>query len=98
MSARTMLPVVAIAVCLFFGFWALVYQGYREDAGSEPVETWPYGVGLFLAAGAIAFVLIRSRRPDLTRAGLLGVAAGLLAALALAALLSLDAGGHSFEF
>jgi peptidoglycan/LPS O-acetylase OafA/YrhL len=98
MRAGTMLPLVAIAVCLFLGFWAFVYQGYTEDAGSEPTQSWPYGVALFLAAGAVAFVQTRSRRPDLTGVRLLGVAVVLLVALAVAALLSLDAGGHSFEF
>jgi len=80
------------------GFWAFVYQGYTEDSGSDPLQSWPVGGGLFLAAGVSAFLMIRARWPDLTPVQLLGIAVLLVAALVLAALGSLDAGGHSFEF
>jgi peptidoglycan/LPS O-acetylase OafA/YrhL len=89
---------LAVALCLFFGFWAFAYQGYTEDYGSPPVQSWPYGAGLFVAAGALIILMIRRARPDLrgTRLRLIGVVLALL--LMLAALGSLDAGGNSFEF
>jgi hypothetical protein len=81
-----------------FGFWAFVYQGYREDFGSTPIHSWPYGAGLFGAAGVLIVLMIRRARPDLsgTRLGLIAVWLALL--LLFAALGLLDAGGHSFEF
>jgi hypothetical protein len=89
---------LAVALCVFFGFWAFVYQGYTEDSGSPPVQSWLYGAGLFAAADVLIILMIRRARPDLsgTRLGLIGVVLALL--LLFAALGSLDAGGHSFEF
>jgi hypothetical protein len=89
---------LAVALCLFFGFWSFVYQGYTEDCGSPPVQSRPYGAGLFAAAGGMIILMIRRARPDLsaTRLGLIGVVLALL--LLFAALGLLDAGGHSFEF
>jgi hypothetical protein len=94
----TWLSGFAIALCLFFGFWAFVYQGYTEDAGSRPIQSWPYGAGLYGAAGVLIFLMIRRARPDLSGSslGLIGVVLAVL--LVFAALGSLDAGGHSFEF
>ena len=89
---------LAIALCLFFGFWGLAYQGYTEDSGSPPIQAWPFGDGLFAAAGVLIILMIRRARPDLsgTRLGMIGVLLAVL--LIFAALGSLDAGGHSFEF
>jgi peptidoglycan/LPS O-acetylase OafA/YrhL len=89
---------LAIALCLFLGFWAFVYEGYTEDSGSPPIQSWPYGGGLFAAAGVLIILMIGRARPDLsgTRLGLIGVLLALL--LIFAALGSLDAGGNSFEF
>lgn len=43
--------VIAAGICLFVGFWGFVYQGYTEDAGFEPTQSWPIGVGGYLLAG-----------------------------------------------
>ena|SRR5687767_10554110 len=98
MRLRTVALLTAISICLFLGFWAFVYQGYTEDAGSEPVQSWPYGAALFLAAGCAGMAMIRTRRPAFSTTQLLGIAALLLALLGVAALGALDAGGNSFEF
>jgi peptidoglycan/LPS O-acetylase OafA/YrhL len=94
----TWLAGLAIAVCLFFGFWAFVYQGYTEDSGSRPIQSWPYGAALYGAAGVLIFLMIRRARPDLSGKSLWQIGLVLALMLALAALASLDAGGHSFEF
>lgn len=88
----------AVGICLFLGFWAFVYQGYTEDAGSRPVQSWPYGAALFAVAGALIMLVIRRARPDLNRGSFILVSGGVIALLVLGALGSLDAGGHSFEF
>ena len=98
MTAKTWLSVIGIALCLFFGFWAFVYQGYREDSGSAPLTTWPYGVALYAAAAVIILALVRRKWSDLSGGGLLIIALAVVFVGVLAALLSLDAGGHSFEF
>ena len=89
---------LAVVACLSLGFWAFAYQGYREDSGSAPVQSWPYGPGLFAAAGVLIVLMIRRALPDLTgaRLGLIAVALALL--LLFAAFGSLGAGGNSFEF
>lgn len=89
---------LVICVCLFFGFWAFVYQGYTEDYGSRPIESWPYGAALYGAASALIFLMTRRARPDLSRASLWRIGVILALLLVFAALASLDAGGHSFEF
>ena len=98
MRIRSVACLAAIGICLFLGFWAFAYHGYTEDAGSEPVQSWPYGAGLFLAAGLAAATMIRARWPALSGLQLLGIAFLLLALLGVAALGALDAGGNSFEF
>ena len=97
-ASVTWLLGIAVAACLFVGFWAFSYQGYREDFGSQPIQSWPYGAGLFAGAGVLIVLMIRRSRPNLTtaRLGLIVVALALL--VLLAALGSLDAGGNSFEF
>jgi ABC-type transporter Mla subunit MlaD len=94
----TLLLGLAVALCLFVGFWSFAYQGYTEDYGSTPVQSWPYGAALFGFAGVLIMLMVRRARPDLSaaRLGLIGVILVLL--LFLAALGSLDAGGNSFEF
>jgi hypothetical protein len=84
--------VVATGVCLIVGFWGWVYQGYIEDAGSEPMQSWPIGVGGYLLAGVLALVAIRRWRPGVTNGQLVLVAICLTAALVAAAIGSLDAG------
>lgn len=98
MSGRSWLTAVAVALCLFFGFWAFVYEGYMEDAGSQPVRSWPYGAVLYGLAGLLILTIIRRARSDLSTGALILIGLGLVALLALAALGSLDAGGDSFEF
>jgi hypothetical protein len=88
----------ATALCLFFGFWAFAAQGYTEDFGSRPVQSWPYGAALYGAAGVLIILMIRRARPDLSRGSIIRIGVGLAGLLFLAALASLDAGGHSFEF
>jgi peptidoglycan/LPS O-acetylase OafA/YrhL len=92
------LLLLGVVLCLFVGFWAFVYQGYTEGSGSSPVQSWPYGVALFAAAGGFIVVIVRRARPDLNAASLLLVVALVITLLVLAALGSLDAGGHDFEF
>jgi peptidoglycan/LPS O-acetylase OafA/YrhL len=94
----TCLLLACVALCLFLGFWAFAYQGYTEDAGSAPIQSWPYGAALFAAAGALIVLTIRRARPDLSGGSLLRFTALVIGLLVLAALASLDAGGHSFEF
>lgn len=98
MRAMTWISAIAVALFLFVGFWAFAYQGYQEDAGSKPLTTWPYGVAFYAAAAVIIFVMVRRRQPDLSVGGLVLVALAILLVGVLAALLSLDAGGQSFEF
>ena len=89
---------LAVALCLWFGFWAFAYQGYTEDSGSSPVQSWPYGAGLYAAAGVLIIIMIRRARPNLSGTSLWRTGGVLALVLVLAALGSLDAGGHSFEF
>ena len=97
MSGRSWVSAVIVALCLFFGFWSFAYEGYTEDAGSQPVRSWPYGAVLYGVAGLLILAIIR-REQGLSRGALALIGLGLTAFLMLAALLSLDAGGHSFEF
>jgi len=66
MTAKTLISVIAVAICVFFGFWAFAYQGYQEDAGSKGLETWPYGAAFYTAAVIIILALIRRKRPTLS--------------------------------
>jgi hypothetical protein len=84
--------VLAIAVCLFIGFCGWVYQGYIEDSGSEPMQSWPFGVGGYLAGGVLTLVAIRRARPTVTDRQLGLVAVALAAGLIAAAVGALDAG------
>jgi hypothetical protein len=86
------------AACLFFGFWAFVYHGYEEDAGTGRVYSWPYGAALFAAALLLITLAIRWKHPGLHAGRLAQIVLALVALLVLAALGSLDAGGNSFEF
>jgi len=52
------------------GFFSFVYQGYREDAGSEPVQSWPLGVISWAFALAIAWIAFRKRPPSELQFGL----------------------------
>lgn len=45
-----------LLVVRYFGF---VYQGYREDAGSPPLHTWPIGAVSWLLAAIVASTAIR---------------------------------------
>lgn len=98
MTAKALLSIVALAVCLFFGFWAFAYQGYQEDARSKPLETWPYGAAFYTAAVIIILGMIRRKRPALSSNAFILTALAVALMGLLAALLSLDAGGNSFEF
>jgi cytochrome bd-type quinol oxidase subunit 2 len=97
-KAKNALSLVATGVCLFFGFWAFVYEGYTEDAGSKPVNSWPYGAALYAIAVVLVLGVIRRTRPEMSPAQVAIVALGLAVIAVFAALGSLDAGGHSFEF
>jgi hypothetical protein len=95
---KKVLSVVGIALSLFLGFWAFVYQGYQEHAGSRPLHTWPYGAVLYGLAVVLIVGLVRRTRPNLSWGDLVVLAVLLTLVAILAALGSLDAGGHSFEF
>jgi hypothetical protein len=97
-TGRSWITTGVVVVCLFFGFWSFVYEGYTEDAGSEPVSSWPYGAVLYGLAGLLVLTIIRRERRDLSPGALTVIGVVLTGLLALAALGSLDAGGHSFEF
>ena len=84
--------VIAIGVSLFVGFWGWVYQGYTEDAGFQPTQSWPIGVGGYLLAGVLALLAIRRARPGITNGQLVLVAICLTVALVAAAIGSLDGG------
>jgi hypothetical protein len=98
MTAKDWLSAIGVVVCLFLGFWAFAYQGYTEDAGSQPANSWPYGAAFYAASAALVFTIIRRRWPRLSAGELILIAVGLILAHGMAALLSLDAGGNSFEF
>jgi hypothetical protein len=98
MSGKSWVSAGVAVLCLFFGFWAFVYEGYTEDAGSEPVRSWPYGAVLYGVAGLLILAIIRRERPGLSGGTLALIGLGVIALLVLGALGSLDAGGHSFEF
>ena len=83
---------VAIAIGLFIGFWGFAYQGYTEDGGVEPTQSWPIGVGGFLVAGVLAVIALRRARPSMTGAQTAIAAVCIGACLAVAAIGSLDAG------
>jgi hypothetical protein len=97
-TVKNWLSALAVVICLFLGFWAFAYQGYTEDAGSRPLNTWRYGVAFYTAAAVLLFTMIRRRWSHLSGGHLILLALGLALAGTLAALLSLDAGGGSFEF
>jgi uncharacterized membrane protein YgdD (TMEM256/DUF423 family) len=98
MSGKSWLTAAAVALCLFLGFWAFAYEGYTEDGGSQPVRSWQYGAALYGAAGILILTIIRRERRDLSAGAMTLIGLVLVAFLVLASLLSLDAGGHSFEF
>lgn len=81
-----------LVVCLFFGFWGWVYQGYEEDAGTGELQTWPLGLGGYLLAWVHAVLIVRRRWPGLTPVELTVIALNLAALLVLATVGSLDAG------
>lgn len=81
-----------LLLSLFVGFWAFVFQGYTEDYGSEPVQSWPIGASLFLTAGALAFLMLRQRVPSLSLVGWVLVAATLGALLTSLALYAISGG------
>jgi hypothetical protein len=81
-----------IGLCLFVGFWGFVYQGYTEDAGSKPTQSWPIGAAAFAVAGVLALLAIRRAKPGMSKAGMVVAAVGITVALAAAAVGSLDAG------
>jgi hypothetical protein len=83
---------VGIAVCIFVGFWAFVYQGYKEDTGSEPTQSWPIGVGAFAIAVLLAIVAARNGWPGLKAWTFLLLALLMCAGLAAVAVGALDAG------
>jgi uncharacterized membrane protein len=85
--------VIAAGISLFVGFWGFVYQGYIEDAGFEPTQSWPIGVGGNLLAGVLALLAIRRARPRTTRRQMVFVAIGVTAFLVVAAIGALDGGG-----
>jgi hypothetical protein len=95
---KTWLFWLGLAACLFLGFWAFAYQGYTEDSGSEPFNTWPWGAAFYGTAVLMIFMLVRRQRPAIGSGKVVVVGVILVVVGVLAALLSLDAGGHSFEF
>jgi hypothetical protein len=84
--------VIAAGVCLFVGFWGFVYQGYTEDAGFEPVHSWPIGVGGYLLGGVLMLLAIRRAWPRISSSQMLLFALGVTALLVAAAIGALDAG------
>jgi peptidoglycan/LPS O-acetylase OafA/YrhL len=84
--------VIAAGISLFVGFWGFVYQGYKEDAGFEPTQSWPIGVGGYLLAGVLALLAIRRARPMITNRQMALVAIGVIAFLVVAAIGAVDGG------
>jgi hypothetical protein len=84
--------VVAAGICLFVGFWGFVYQGYVEDAGFEPTQSWPIGVGGYALAGLLALIAIRRARPGMSGSQMVRVTLGVIAFLIVAAIVPLAGG------
>ena len=84
--------VIAAGICLFVGFWGFVYQGYTEDAGFEPTQSWPLGVGGYLLGGVLTLLAIRRAWPKISSSQIVLVALGVTALLVAAAIGALDAG------
>lgn len=83
---------MTVASCLFVGFWAFVFQGYVEDAGMRPVQSWPVGVTSFALAGLLTTVAIRRARPGLKAHHVALIVVGVSLALVAAAVGAIDAG------
>jgi uncharacterized membrane protein len=84
--------VIAAGICLFVGFWGFVYQGYIEDAGFEPTQSWPIGVGGYLLAGLLALLAIRRAWPRISDRQMVLVAICVTAFLVAAAIGALEGG------
>ncbi len=84
--------VPAILLCFFVGFYGWAYQGYVEDDGSPPTQSWPFGVGGYLLGGVLTLIAIHRARPGLTTARLVLTAICLAIGLVAAAFGALDAG------
>ena len=83
---------LGIAAGLFFGFWGWVYQGYEEDAGTGEMQTWPIGLGGYLAAWVFSLIAFGRVRPAASDAELTWFALGLAVLLGLATIGSIVAG------
>jgi peptidoglycan/LPS O-acetylase OafA/YrhL len=84
--------VIGAGICLFVGFWGFAYQGYAEDAGSEPIQSWPIGVGGYILGGALTLLVIRRAWPRISSSRMLLAGLGVTALLVAAAIGAVDAG------
>ena len=83
---------IAAVICLFVGFWGFVYQGYVEDAGFEPTQSWPIGVAGYALAGVLVLIAIRRARPGMSGSQMVRAAIGVTTFLVAFAIVALAGG------
>ncbi len=58
---RALTLVVVVPFLLLLGYAGFSLQGYTNDSGSKPLQTWPSGVASLLLAGILAWVALKAR-------------------------------------
>ena len=58
---RALILVVFVPALLFLGYVGFSLQGYTNDSGSKPLQTWPSGAASLLLAGILAWAALKAR-------------------------------------
>jgi cytochrome bd-type quinol oxidase subunit 2 len=61
-KTRALVLIVVVPALLVVGIALWSLQGYQNEVGDQPSQTWPYGSVSLLLAAVLAWAAFRSRR------------------------------------
>jgi hypothetical protein len=72
--SRVLIVLVIVPVLLVLAYVGFSLQGYTNDLGSRPMESWPLGTASLLLAALLTWVALRTRPPGRLHLALIGLA------------------------
>ena len=75
---RAVIALLIVPILLVLGYAGFSLQGYTNDLGSRPVQSWQFGTACLILAGVLTWIALRPRPMGKVQFILIGLAVAVL--------------------